>query len=1170
MPIILSSQLDRLERHEIPPDYDEDQLDGFIEFAKQSGGAELANAQAIFLELCQALHVPAPSLKKASGDNAYCFEEDVKAADRAHRRIDVYNRGHFIFEAKQGVDPHAPQDELARTLAKSRTGHSKTVRGAGRRGSTDWIEAMRDGRYQAGRYAVHVAQRGDPKPPFLIVADVGYCLWIWSSFSADQRDDYGDFEAGAAFSWDDLARPEVFAFLRQIWVEPALLNEEARGQRVTAQIADRVNQLAVRLEERFDPTQVGDFLMKCVFTMFAEDVDFLPTALFTQRLGTWTASAQSGHPEYFVGGLRALWTRMRDGGPLESGHPIRRFNGYLFRDTEPLPLQLDEMEALLLAAKANWRRVSPAIFGTLLERALSTTERQRLGAFYTPEAYIRRLVEQTLIKPLREQWTVARAEMELALRKGKKKGTATRKALARGHEFRHYLAGVKVLDPACGSGNFLYVALKEMKRLEGEAVRALHAAGDTQVWLDIPGETVHPNQFFGLEIKPWAAKIAELVLWIGYLQWQVSSNRMKQMPDPVIQDLHHIRQGDALIEWQGEEVVTDKQGHEVQVTRGVTQKRGRRHQHGLRRLTQVKVVKWPSADYVVGNPPFLGNKRLNDVLGQPYVNAIKEAFPEVPGTADLVMYWWARCADLVSQGKLKAFGLVTTNSITGKFNRAVVAAALEQKGLRLVYAIPDHPWFDEGAQVRIAMTVVNQPGAGQAVRGEVVDEEHTRVEELERVRVEEAVVPEIHADLSAGADIGQAQSLMANGRLCYQGVNLVGNGFRLDPEELRSLGYRPSRLPSVIKPYVIGRDLVQKFEEKYVIDFYGVEPDTARTSYPELWNRLTRLVWKERQTNNRESRRKNWWLFGEPVGRWRVACQGISRYIATSRTAKYRLFAFVPADTLPDTKVVAIALEDAAYLAILSSRVHVAWAMRAGGWLGVGNDSTYNHLECFGQFPFPAMSPHSDQAVELRRLGEALDKHRKAHPHLPLTDMYNVLEKLQMKPRPPLTDEEEAMRAGALIDTLLQFHNDIDHATLAAYGWPADLTDEQIIERLLVLNAERGTEEDREKVRWLRPERQAQATQAPLPEAPAPKKAPRKNQKEATGQPWPGDMPGRISALTALLREQVEPMPTAQISAAFHGASLEEVEMTLYCIAAADAVVKTQTESGDAAWATRA
>lgn len=1035
-----------------------------------------------------------------------------------------------------------------------------------------------------------VTRRGDPKPPFLILADVGHRLWIWSSFSRDDRDDYGNFEPTAAFSWDDLEKPEVFHLLRQIWLSPGELDEEARGQRITAKIAELVSDLAVRLEKRFEPEDVGNFLMKCVFTMFAEDVGFLPLKLFTNHLETWEQKARKGDAKHFVRGLRTLWTRMRDGGDLESGDVIRHFNGYLFRDPSPLALDADEIGALHTAAMADWRRVSPAIFGTLLERALSKDERQKLGAYYTPEAYIRRIVERTIMAPLRAEWNNTRAEMELRLRqeqKSKKPSPktakkATEEALRLGQDFRRTLASVRVLDPACGSGNFLYVALKEMKRLEGEVLRHLSATGDQQEKLDIPGETVHPEQFHGVEIKPWAAKIAELVLWIGYLQWQVSAGRLDRMPPPLLQDLQHIKNTDALISFSKSEPLLDEQGQPAMRARGVTDKKAQRELLQDNQLLGVKQAAWPEADFIVGNPPFLGNKRLSDVLGAGYTRALREAYPEVPGSADLVMYWWWRCAELTkNRAEQKAakpgkadlrtvrFGLVTTNSITQPLNRSVVAEAAEKKGVRLVYAIPDHPWYDEGAAVRIAMTV-GATTTEACLLGQVVDQQKTKAAELESVRVVDSLVSEIHADLSAGAKATAAVLLQANARLAYQGVNPVGEGFRLSPAELKQAQYSPDNLPPVIRRYLIGHDLVQAPIERYIIDFWGVDPKIAEKTYPVLWDRVVRLVKPKRDANNRPSRKKNWHLFGEPVEKLRVALAGLKQYIATCRTAKHRLFVFVPADTLPDTKLVAIAIEDAAMLATLSSRIHLAWADRTKGMLE--DRPTYNHTESFGKFPFPSLT--TEQHTKLRALGERLDSHRKArqaaHPKLTLTGMYNVLEKLRADQ--PLSPEEVLIQNQGLLATLRQIHIEIDEAVMAAYGWQGELSDEQIIQKLVDLNAERAAEEGHGAIRWLRPEHQATGAQAEITEPDEPEEEPTSTKKPArpkgaVAQPWPADLPGRIRVLTDLLRKLDEPTTASLITMVFKGAKLDDVILTLQCAAAADAVMMTETEDGETAWA---
>lgn len=1172
MAAILPTDLDVLEEHEIPAQYDRKAMLAFIAKTREAQGAELANAQTVFRLLCEALKVDPPGLKKAGADNPYCFEADVKDG-KDSRRMDVYKRGHLIFEAKQGIDPAGHGGHTA--LAHSKAGHSKNPKGAGVRGTSDWRDRMSSGRIQVGRYAAAVTRRGDPKPPFIILADLGHRLWIWSSFSPDAADDYGDFDEVAGFTWDQLAEPRVFRFLRLIFTAPGELDEEAAGQRITAAIAAEISKLAVALEKREKPDVVGDFLMRCVFTMFAEDVGLLPKRLFIDRVEKWIADKKAGKQDTFVRGLRALWKRMDAGGDLDSGERLRQFNGYLFKNCEPIDLTIPELEILRAAAGANWRRVSPAIFGTLLERALSKEERHRLGAHYTPEPYIRRLVDRTILAPLRAEWELVRAQMRDATTKSKTAAEGKKKARALGADFRKRLAGVRVLDPACGSGNFLFVALKELKRLEGEVERALIALGGYQAPMDYEGESVHPVQFYGIEVKPWAAKIAELVLWIGYLQWQTSAGRLHRMVDPLIKDLHHIEARDALISWGKRAPVVDDDGKAVLRAVGVTDKKAERHMVPVERFTSVKVAPWPEVDFIVGNPPFLGNKRLMDVLGPGYVDAIKGAFPEVPGSADFVMWWWWRAAELVAKGKLRAFGFVTTNSITQTFNRAIVADALEKKGLRLAYAIPDHPWYDEGAAVRIAMSVATKAPSA-VLFGAVVDERKTRSAELDLVRVDEHRADAIHPDLSTGARVLSAVPLKANEGLSFQGITLVGEGFRLERDEVVAFGYQPERLPPVLRRYLIGRDIVQRPSERYVIDFDGLTEANARASYPALFEHVVVNVKPQRDAQNDRQRKEKWWLFGRSGADLRRAMFELDTYIATCRTSKHRLFTRVPTTVLPDTKLVAIALGGAEFLAVLSSRVHVTWAMNTGGFLGVGNDSTYNHLDCFGRFPFPILSAAARE--RLRSLGDALQQHREArqreHPDLALTDVYNVLEKVARGEK--LSAADEAVATKSLVHTLLDLHRQIDRAVLEAYGWPTDISDEEILAKLVALNAERAAEEARGVVRWLRPEFQAPqaGVEATLPggDAKAPKSKPGKADSRPTDDvmKWPGDLPARIAAVVAALRALDGEATTSELGARFKGAKEEDLAHVLSCVVASERVGRVEDAQGGERWLLRA
>lgn len=581
----------------------------------------------------------------------------------------------------------------------------------------------------------------------------------------------------------------------------------------------------------------------------------------------------------------------------------------------------------------DWRAVSPAILGTLLEQAMAPDERKLRGTFYTAEAEIRRVVEKTVIEPLR-------AERERGQRREK----------------------VRVLDPACGSGNFLVVVF--------ELLRAFF------------GDSGGVGELLGIEVDPWAARVADLALKIAYARAGVTWS-------------HDIEVGDALVTWEQRRPRGDVRAA------GVTERGAARRMVAVEEFVGVRRREWPAADFIVGNPPFLGNKRMRDVLGAGYVAAIRAAYPEVNGSADLVMLWWWRAADLAARGEVRRFGLVTTNSISQNFNREVVAAALG--GVRLVHADADLPWCDAGAAVRIAVTI------GERAEGE-------------------CVAPEIHADLKTGVNVAGARALAKNAGLCFQGMNLVGAGFRLSGDEVRELGYSVECLPEVVRPYLIGRDLVQRRAERYVIDFFDCSSDDAERRFPRLWERLRVRVRPERERNNRESRRRNWWLFGEPVGKLRAALTGLSRYIATPETAKHRIFQFVEAATIPDHTIYVVASEDPFVLGVLSSRIHGVWARSAGGTLE--DRPRWNNTLCFLKFPFPE---RSGEVVEAAEALEGLrGDMRAARPSLAWTDVYNCL-------------------SGCA--PLGELHARLDRAVCAAYGWPCGLADDEVLARLVALNA---------------------------------------------------------------------------------------------------------------------
>lgn len=1050
-------------------------IDHFIDRWKASGASERANYQLFLTELCELLSVekPRPASDKVH-EASYTFERPVEFDDGEGRKttnfIDLYKQHCFVLEAKQGSDKAEITE--AELLSGAR---AKTKVGTATRETRTWEREMKRAKEQALRYARSLPET-EGWPPFIVVVDVGFCIDLYSDF-AQQGKTYTAFPDPQHYriTLTDLRKEDIQQRLRLLFINPLELDPSKRAAKVTQELAERLAKLASLFEQAgHTPEKVAGFLMRCLFTMFAEDVQLLPEQSFTRLLKDYKKDL-SILPQ----ALESLWLSMDKGGFEPALRTlIPKFNGFLFKNQEALPLTEAQLDLLIEASEADWEDVEPAIFGTLLERALQPQERHKLGAHYTPRAYVERLVVPAVIEPLREEWEAARAASALLETRHDEQG-----ALKEIQNFHRRLCSIRVLDPACGSGNFLYVTLEHLKRLEGEVLEYIAHFG-RQLSLDMSGGyTVTPAQLIGIEVNPRAAAIADVVLWIGYLQWHFRTHgHAKRLEDPILRQYGNIMQQDAVLSYTERKHKLDNNNQLITRWNGYTTKRhpitGLEIPDETARIPvydyiNPKAAAWPEANYIVGNPPFVGNKRMREILGDGYTETLRQAYNGVVSdSVDFVMYWWQKAAELLKAHKIERFGFITTNSITQIFNRRVIEYYMNsQPKISLIYAIPDHPWVDstDGADVRIAITTA-MSGSYFGVLQNIISEQATNGVEINVTLSERK--GQINSDITIGANTSEAIQLKANDKLASQGANPLGLGFRLTEAELTKYGFDKRSLPSVLRPYAIGRDLVQKFEEKYVIDFTNLSQNEGMLNYPILYQHLLTYVKPERDLNQRETRRKNWWIFGENAPMFRKASAEIKRYIATCRTAKFRIFSFLDTAFIPDAKIVAIALDDYYFLGILSCRFHVSWAMATGGWLGVGNDSNYNHSDCFGKFPFPTATEEQKQKIKI--IAERLDLHRKQrqmlHPTLTITDMYNVLEKIRFGEM--LNAKEQKIHEEGIISILLQLHSELDTAVADAYGWPFNLTEEETLEKLVMLNKERATEETRGVVRWLRPEYQ--------------------------------------------------------------------------------------------------
>jgi hypothetical protein len=784
-----------------------------------------------------------------------------------------------------------------------------------------------------------------------------------------------------------------------------------------------------------------------------------------------------------------------------------------------------------------------------------------LGAHYTPRAYIERLIRPTIEEPLRADWDLVQAEA-LSLLGAEPDDAAKAKARAVIHAFHQKLANTTVLDPACGSGNFLYVAYDLLKRIEQEVLSRLYDLGETRQALQLDQVTVTPAHFLGIEIKPWAAAIAELVLWIGHLQWWRRLHPTGSPHEPVLQRYNNIQNRDAVLVWKAERATSrtrwDGRTFKVHPVTG-NQVPDQNAQVPTVELVNPRKSDWPEADFIVGNPPFIGNKRMRDALGDGYVEALRATYPEVPDSVDFVLYWWHKAAEAVRSNQTERFGLITTNSLTQSFNRRVVYQHTTGKNpLKLLWAIPDHPWTDEGAAVRIGMTVGGLQG--QSWLGFVTSEGNAATpEELaESVKVEGTTVDAIHEDLSSGAKAVGAPALISNSGMSCRGVIPVGKGFLVNTEQWLNWGR-----PPIIRTFRNGRDLTDEPRNSLIIDAFGLSETELRMRFPGPYQHLLETVKPERDQKQRAGHRDRWWVFGEPRATFRPALVGLSRYIVTPQVAKYRVFQFLSGEILPDDKLIAIASEDAEMLGVLESRIHKSWASANRGNMGVGNDPVYNKTSCFDTFPFP--EPTDRQKALIRDLADRLDAHRKAAQGrgVTITGMYNLLAKLRAGQA--FTQQERIQHEAAQTEILRQLHDELDVAVADAYGWPVDLGESEVLVRLVALNRERAAEETRGVVRWLRPEYQApqetQAVRTPVLDLEI------DTEVVASGpatQHWPKDLKDQLAALRTLLLSTERLWTLEGVAAAFksRGRYREGIETQLDLLADLRVLERIDTPQG--------
>jgi hypothetical protein len=725
-------------------------------------------------------------------------------------------------------------------------------------------------------------------PPLLVVSD-RLKIEVHTHFTGTPSERH-------VFLLEDLGRDEVRARLRQLWTAPERFKPGRTSREITEEAAQAFAGTAKRLRDAgVAPAKVSHFLTQCLFCFFSEDVGLLPSRLFERLVGVRIA------PERLRGQLQALLATMRDGG-LFGVEDIPWFNGGLFQAVEVPPLTAEDVAALQKASSLDWSAIDPSIFGTLFERGLDPDKRSQLGAHYTDPATILRLVDPVVRQPLLAEWATAREAIAALLARSKKLGDkAYRDAQATFIGFLERLRTFRALDPACGSGNFLYLTLKTLKDVEHQVNLEAEALG-LERQLDVTG----PHNVLGVEVNEYAAELARVTVWIGELQWRIQHGYAFNT-HPVLMTLDHIECRDALMEADGAEAV------------------------------------WPAADVIVGNPPFVGDKKMRAELGGAYTERLRALYKgRVPGGADLVCYWFEKARAMIAAGTLQRAGFVSTNSVRGGKNREVLDRICETT--RIFEAWGDEPWFNGGAAVRVSIVAF-----GHATG----------------TRLDGQPVAGISADLGAAGSFDSTEvcKLPANARTGFIGTQQNGP-FTVSAPIAHAWLHTPAiglvPASAVLKPWRNGRDLTDRAAGLWIIDFGTSITEVEAELIEGPFAHVSEHVKPMRLAGERESRKKFWWRLGEPAPALRHALAPLERYIATPRVSKHRVWTYLPSVVLPDVQVVVVARSDDATFGVLHSRFHELWSLRLGSSLE--DRPRYTPTSTFETFPFPEGLTPADTA----------------------------------------------------------------------------------------------------------------------------------------------------------------------------------------------------------------
>ena len=948
-------------------------------FINKWHGSELkerSGSQEHFIDLCRLLGESTPAEADPAGQT-YCFERGARKDSGRAGWADVWKRGHFAWEYK---GKHANLDVAFDQLRQ---------------------------------YALALEN-----PPLLIVSDMARfrIRTNWTNSVSQTHE----------FELEELVRAEVREKLKWAMSDPERLRPGVTRQTLTEQTATTFANLAQTLRQRgAEPRVVAQFVNRLVFCMFAEDVDLLPDNMFTRML---EQSIQA--PNDFVLNAQQLFQAMAVGSKV-GFESVAWFNGGLFDDDTALPLEKAEIATVLETATLDWADIDPAILGTLFERGLDPDKRSQLGAHYTDRDMIMRIIEPVVTAPWLAEWATTRQDIERHLERAEAARTAATRNRRRGQAdraldtFLERLGKFTVLDPACGSGNFLYLALNALKDLEHLVQLEAEALGLEPRLLRLIG----PKNVKGIEINPYAAELARVSVWIGEIQW-MQRNGFPVSQDPILKPLDTIECRDALMDTDGTE------------------------------------SQWPEADVIVGNPPFLGANLMLDRLGDDYVDSLRQLYRDrVPGGADLVCYWFAKSAQELAEGRTNGTGLVATNSIRDGSNRTVLDRIVRQD--TIFEAWSDEPWILDGAAVRVSQVCFgNSPGG----------DEHGP-------RLNGQPVTRIHADLTAdGFDLTQAARLAGNSGITFRG-NTKAGAFDVTGALARAWLQLPANPngrtnADVLKPLVNAANLMGRSPDRWIIDFGPAMSESEAALYEAPFAQVVDKVLPKRMRNKDKRRRENWWLHARPrAAMWR-AIRALPYVIVTPEVSRHRVFVWLERGSCPDHRLIVIARSDDTTFGILHSRFHEVWSLRMGGSMESGNP-VYSTTTTFDTFPFPAglepNVPAADYASDPRAIAIAdaarnlvTLRNRWLNPPEWVEWVAEPVPGYPKRPVPRNADAATALKQRTLTKLynarptwLSHAHEALDAAVAEAYGWPVDISEDDALAALLALNLERSGAEAR-------------------------------------------------------------------------------------------------------------